>query len=167
MHSRMSLSHPARILQEPLRMVILMCLALILSPLTVSAQSSCWQCAVFYYPGNDCWMDSCTTTDGAGESNCSQFGDCLDEETCATYGHGCQGDFPSPPEPHGRSGAVNDCHAGGGLAEASPAALRGFTRLREGFGEYLSLTCKGWVVNAMYSPAEAMRLGQTTRRLTF
>lgn len=154
---------------EPLKGILfamlIVSLALIVPTGAAQAQSSCWDCATWYYPGDECHMDSCTTTDGAGESNCAQDGECGDMDTCDTNGHGCEGDFAVHLD--GRSGG--DFGSFGVRTYRFYASLQfpgNTAQLRVPETKYLRSPCNGAVIQATYSPAEASRLRRQTRRLT-
>jgi len=177
MRSRVLSFHPSAILRESLRLLIPVCLVLILSPPSAHAQSSCWDCTVWYYPGDDCFIDSCSTTDGAGESNCQQFGDCWSLETCETYGHGCQGDFIayalSAPDARSEgdvAAPMTPRQVETMLRQAGLETLQWLARSNGRSTETPSLTCvgwEGWMVHARPSPGDARLLRQITNGLVY
>jgi len=148
----------------PLLLLAVLFLATVAMPATVQAQEECWTCNPVFYLGDDCWIDSCTWTDGAGESNCSQSGECGDLDTCDENGDGCEGVHLVLLD--GRSsasltaGQVREL-----LADPAPEDLTMIASSREGGTDYLRLTCNGALIHAVYSPGEAAKIREVTTHL--
>ena len=138
-------------------------LALFVSPKSVQAQwEACWDCSSVYWPGDDCWIDSCHWTEGAGSSNCSQFGQCDDPETCEPNGPGCEGYAVLLD---GRSDFEMDMRRVYAWADVGSELPDALLRSREASAEYLRLSCNGAVVHATYSRGEMARIRLRTQRL--
>lgn len=148
----------------PLLVIPALSLALLAAPATVQAQEQCWTCDPVLYSGEDCWIDSCTWTDDAGTSNCSQYGECGDLDTCEENGDGCEGAHLVLLD--GRSSAsltAEQVHAF--LADPAPEDLTIIASSREGGTDYVRLTCNGALIHAVYSPREAARMREATTHL--
>lgn len=131
--------------------------------LAESGHGQCWDCESQYWAGDDCYIDSCFWTAGAGWSGCTQYGGCGDLETCDTYGHGCEG---WALWLDGRYALTDIAALVEAMASEGPFQLA--TTLswsREWDHQDLGLTCTDIVALLRYTPDETARPRTLTRPL--
>lgn len=138
--------------------VILVLLATALGATDVAAQ--CWECTVQYWPGDDCYMDSCNPTENSGNyNNCTQQGSC-GTETCTPNGGIC---VPHPYD------ALDGLTVLGTLRHQSLRELRtveGLFVSEDPDRISVHMSCNGFLVATFYSKSAAAEIREETRTLT-
>lgn len=131
---------------------------LLLIPPSVAAQG-CWTCEVQYYPGDDCYIDSCYNTYEHGhQQSCSQQGSCGNEE-CTPYGGICD---PILATLDGR----NLFRGGAGMSVAELGDREGVVVTVSAGATAARLQCNKALLAVEYTATRAAELRRATRLLS-